>query len=136
MVAAAIRTIFAQPDATHVHDQPDVIAGMLGRQFTKVDTMLRDAGPELLAFAAFSATYRRAVYLHVQRHASSGSVSSAGDRRGETGCDHRDGENTLNFFLRVQRGECGAGVSHHLVPSPAEAAPCQGYDFDLRWALG
>jgi putative transposase len=32
MVAAAIRPIFAQPDATHVHDQLDVIAGMLGRQ--------------------------------------------------------------------------------------------------------
>jgi hypothetical protein len=33
MVAAAIRTIFAQPDAQHLHDQLDVIAGMLGRQF-------------------------------------------------------------------------------------------------------
>ena len=33
MVAAAIRTIFAQPDAEHVRDQLDVIAGMLGRQF-------------------------------------------------------------------------------------------------------
>ena len=31
MVAAAIRTIFAQPDAEHVHAQLDVIAGMLGR---------------------------------------------------------------------------------------------------------
>jgi hypothetical protein len=29
---AAIRTIFAQLDATHVHEQLDVIAGMLGRQ--------------------------------------------------------------------------------------------------------
>ena len=29
MVAAAIRTIFAQPDAEHVHSQLDVIAGML-----------------------------------------------------------------------------------------------------------
>jgi putative transposase len=42
MVAAAIRTIFAQPDATHVHDQLDVIAGMLGRQFPKLEVMLRD----------------------------------------------------------------------------------------------
>ena len=32
MVAAAIRTIFAQPDAAHVREQLDVIAGMLGRQ--------------------------------------------------------------------------------------------------------
>jgi putative transposase len=33
MVAAAIRTIFAQPDAEHVRSQLDVVAGMLGRQF-------------------------------------------------------------------------------------------------------
>ena len=33
MVAAAVRTIFAQPDAAHVRDQLDVIAAMLGRQF-------------------------------------------------------------------------------------------------------
>ena len=42
MVAVAIRAIFAQPGASHVHDQLDVIAGMLGRQFPKLETMLRD----------------------------------------------------------------------------------------------
>jgi hypothetical protein len=30
MVAAAVRTIFVQPDAEHVHSQLDVIAGMPG----------------------------------------------------------------------------------------------------------
>jgi hypothetical protein len=30
MVAVALRTIFAQPDAAHVHSELDVIAGMLG----------------------------------------------------------------------------------------------------------
>jgi hypothetical protein len=34
---------FAQPDAAHVHEQLDVIAGMLGRQFRKLEAMLRDA---------------------------------------------------------------------------------------------
>ena len=53
MVAAAVRTIFAQPDAQHVHDQLDVIAGMLGRQFPKLERMLRDAAEELLAFTGF-----------------------------------------------------------------------------------
>jgi putative transposase len=53
MVAAAIRTIFAQPDAARVHDQLDIIAAMLGRQFPKVETMLRDAEPDITAFAAF-----------------------------------------------------------------------------------
>jgi putative transposase len=53
MVAAAIRTIFAQPDAIHVRDQLDVIAGMLGRQLPKVEAMLRDAADDLLAFTSF-----------------------------------------------------------------------------------
>ncbi len=53
MVAAAIRTIFAQPDAEHVHAQFDVIAGMLGRQFPAVEAMLRDAREDLLAFTGF-----------------------------------------------------------------------------------
>ena len=53
MVAAAIRTIFAQPDAQHVHEQLDVIAGMLGRQLPKVETMLRDTAEDLLAFTGF-----------------------------------------------------------------------------------
>jgi hypothetical protein len=53
MAAAAIRTIFAQPDATRVQEQLDVIAGMLGRQLPKVETMLRDAAEDLLAFTAF-----------------------------------------------------------------------------------
>ena len=43
MVAAAIRTIFAQPDAEHVGEQFEVIAAMLGKQLPKVETMLRDA---------------------------------------------------------------------------------------------
>jgi transposase-like protein len=36
-----------------VRAQPDVIAGMLGRQFPAVEAMLRDAEPDLLAFTAF-----------------------------------------------------------------------------------
>jgi transposase-like protein len=53
MVAAAIRTVFAQPDAEHVHAQLDVIATMLGRQFPQVETMLRDARYDVLAFTDF-----------------------------------------------------------------------------------
>jgi putative transposase len=53
MVAAAIRTIFAQPKADMVHDQLGVIAGMLGRQSPKVETMLRDAAQDILAFTSF-----------------------------------------------------------------------------------
>jgi putative transposase len=53
MVAAAVRTIFAQPDAEHVHSQLDVIAGMLGKQFPVVEVMLQEAADDVLAFTAF-----------------------------------------------------------------------------------
>jgi putative transposase len=62
MVAAAIRTIFAQPDAAHVREQLDVIAGMLGRQFPKIETMLRDAAPDLLAFADFPVLHWKKIW--------------------------------------------------------------------------
>ena len=52
MVAAAIRTAFAQPDAEHVRSRLEVIAGMLGRQFPPVQAMLREAAEDLLAFTA------------------------------------------------------------------------------------
>jgi transposase-like protein len=40
----------------------DVIAGMLGRQFSKVETMLRDAEPELLAFATFPVAHWKKIW--------------------------------------------------------------------------
>jgi putative transposase len=62
MVAAAIRTIFAQPDASHVREQLDVIAGMLGRQLPKVETMLRDAADDLLAFTNFPVSHWKKIW--------------------------------------------------------------------------
>jgi putative transposase len=61
-VAAAIRTIFAQPDAAHVREQLDVIAGILGRQFPKIETMLRDATPDLLAFTDFPVLHWKKIW--------------------------------------------------------------------------
>jgi putative transposase len=62
MVAAAVRTIFAQPDAEHVREQLDVIAGMLGRQQPKVETMLRDAAEDLLAFTGFPVSHWKKIW--------------------------------------------------------------------------
>jgi putative transposase len=62
MVAAAIRTVFAQPDAGHVREQLDVIAGMLGRQLPKVETMLRDAADDLLAFTGFPPAHWKKIW--------------------------------------------------------------------------
>ena len=53
MIAAAIRPIFAQPDADHVEEQFNVIATMLGQQLPKVEAMFRDAKDDLLAFTCF-----------------------------------------------------------------------------------
>ncbi|MFD4613811.1 transposase, partial [Streptomyces sp. NPDC058440] len=53
MVAATIRTIFAQPTAEAVRSQLDTVADMLGRQFPKVKAMLLEAKTDLTAFADF-----------------------------------------------------------------------------------
>ena len=53
MVAAAIRTVFAQPDAEHVGAQLDEIARMLTATFPDVAAMLHDSREDLLAFAGF-----------------------------------------------------------------------------------
>ncbi|WP_405019948.1 IS256 family transposase [Kitasatospora sp. NBC_00070] len=53
MVAATIRTIFAQPSGETVRAQLDTVADMLGKQFPKVKEMLLEAKDDLTAFAAF-----------------------------------------------------------------------------------
>jgi putative transposase len=62
MIAAAIRTIFAQPRPEMVHDQLDVIAGMLGRQSSKVEAMLRDTATDLLAFTGFPPSHWKKIW--------------------------------------------------------------------------
>jgi putative transposase len=62
MVAAAARTIFAQPDAAAVADQLDSIAAKLGRQFPAVETMLREAAVEICAFAAFPQAHWKKIW--------------------------------------------------------------------------
>jgi len=62
MVAAAIRTIFAQPGPVHVADQLDTIAAMLGRQFPKVEALLRDAADDITAFASFPVSHWKKIW--------------------------------------------------------------------------
>jgi putative transposase len=62
MVAAAIRTVFAQPDADHVGEQFETIATMLGRQLPKVEQMMRDAKVDLLAFSVFPQQHWRKIW--------------------------------------------------------------------------
>jgi putative transposase len=53
MVAATIRTIFAQSGPAQVREQLGVIAGMLGPPVPRVEAMLHDAAHDITAFAAF-----------------------------------------------------------------------------------
>jgi hypothetical protein len=59
MVAAAIRTIFAQPDPAHVRSQLDEVAHMLTGQFPDVTALRRDAAEDLLAFTSFPVAHWR-----------------------------------------------------------------------------
>jgi transposase-like protein len=62
MVAAAIRTIFAQPDAAAVTEQLHSIADKLARQFPDVAAMLRDNETDLCAFTAFPHAHWRKIW--------------------------------------------------------------------------
>jgi len=62
MVASIIRTIFAQPDAAHVHTQFDEVTRMLARSHPKVAGMLEDARDDLLAFTGFPVAHWRQIW--------------------------------------------------------------------------
>ncbi len=62
MVAAAVRAVFAQLDATHVRSQLDEVTRMLDGQFPDVATMLGDAAEDLLAFTGFPQAHWRKLW--------------------------------------------------------------------------
>jgi transposase-like protein len=62
MVAATIRTIFAQADAEAVRAQLHTVADMLGRQFPQVKDMLLKAADDITAFAAFPVAHWKKIW--------------------------------------------------------------------------
>ncbi|MEU1276486.1 IS256 family transposase [Streptomyces sp. NPDC005799] len=62
MVAATIRTIFAQTTGEQVRTQLNVVADMLGRQFPQVKTMLLDAATDITAFADFPSAHWKKIW--------------------------------------------------------------------------
>ena len=62
MVAAAVRTVFAQPDAGHVRSQLAEVTAMLRPQFPDVAVMLTDAAEDLLAFTSFPQAHWRKIW--------------------------------------------------------------------------
>lgn len=62
MVAAAIRTIFAQPDAGDVRSQLDEVTRMLTGQFPDVAVMLSDTAEDVFAFTGFPQAHWRKIW--------------------------------------------------------------------------
>ena len=62
MVAATIRTIFAQPTAELVREQVDTVADILAPKFPAVAELLHDAKADLTAFADFPTSHWRKVW--------------------------------------------------------------------------
>jgi putative transposase len=62
MVAAAIRTIFARPDAAAVDEQFGRIVATLERQFPDVAALLAGAKDDLLAFSALPTEHWRKLW--------------------------------------------------------------------------
>jgi putative transposase len=62
MVAAAVRTIFAQPDPAHVRSQLDEVTRMLADRFPDIAVMLGDAAEDLLAFTGFPQAHWRKIW--------------------------------------------------------------------------
>jgi putative transposase len=62
MVAAAVRTVFAQPDPAHVRSQLDEVRRMLAGQFPDVAAVLDTATEDLLAFCHFPQAHWRKIW--------------------------------------------------------------------------
>jgi len=62
MVAAVVRTIFAQPDPDQVRAQVDVVADMLLDRFPGVAELLLDAKADITAFAGFPQAHWRKIW--------------------------------------------------------------------------
>ncbi len=61
-VATMVRTIFAQPDATTVHEQLARIVDQLETRFPEAGALLEEAAPDLLAFTAFPKEHWRQLW--------------------------------------------------------------------------
>ena len=62
MVAAMIRTVFAQPDAAHVERQLKEVAATMKRQFAVVNEMLLDAAEDVTAFRHFPVNHWQKIW--------------------------------------------------------------------------
>jgi hypothetical protein len=95
MVAAAMRTIYAQPDAAHVQAQFDEIVSMLARQFPDAATILTDARDDVLAFCAFPEAHWRKIWSTNPLERVNGEIK----RRTRVGAPRHQGGHACNNRL-------------------------------------
>jgi len=62
LVAAAVRSVFAQPTPEEVHAQHRRVVEQLVQRFPQAAAMLEEAGPDILAFAAFPKEHWRQIW--------------------------------------------------------------------------
>lgn len=62
MVAALVRTIFAQPDRSSAHRQLEEVASTLQRRFPQVASLLREAAEEVLGYMDFPSEHWRGIH--------------------------------------------------------------------------
>jgi putative transposase len=62
LVAATIRTVFAQPDATSAREQWRRVADGFRDRFPRLANLLDDAESDVLAYLAFSVTHWRQIW--------------------------------------------------------------------------
>lgn len=62
MVAAMVRTVFAQPDQSSAYRQLEQVASSLERRFPRAAALLREAADEVLAYMAFPAEHWRRLH--------------------------------------------------------------------------
>ncbi|EKP95148.1 IS256-like element ISTsu1 family transposase [Thermaerobacter subterraneus] len=62
MVAALVRTIFAQPDLASAREQLEHVAANLDQRFPQAAALLRDAVEDVLAYMAFPAEHWRRIH--------------------------------------------------------------------------
>ena len=62
MVAATLRTIFAQPDADSAHDTVERICRLFEKRYPQLVACLRDAETDVLAYYGFPVEHRRQIW--------------------------------------------------------------------------
>jgi putative transposase len=62
MVAATLRTIFAQPEQTTAHDAVERICRLFAKRYPQLVKVLQEAETDILAFYSFPAEHRRQIW--------------------------------------------------------------------------